>query len=66
MEGYRAYAFIIVTALGWFGIGEIITEDKVADLINLSVQFVGIVGTAYFNYKNHKQIDTLKGLAGIK
>lgn len=61
MEGYRTYASIIIIVLGWLGVADIITEDKVAEAINLLVQLVGIISATYYNHINHKKIEVLKG-----
>lgn len=61
MQGYKTSAGLIIIALGWLGLGDIISQDKVAEFINLGVQLVGILLATYGNYKAHKQIDKLGG-----
>ena len=59
MEGYKTYAGIVITVLGFLGLGDVVSNGQVAQIIDLVVQLVGIVITIYGNYKAHKKIEQL-------
>lgn len=59
MEGKKTWVGIIITVLGFLGLGDVIAQDQVGQAIDLIVQLVGIVITIYGNYKAHQKIKTL-------
>lgn len=59
LEGKKTWIGIIITVLGYLGLGQLISADQVGTLIDLGVQLVGIVVTVYGNYKAHQKIKNL-------
>jgi hypothetical protein len=45
-------ASLLVLILGFFGVSEIVTEAEVAEVIDLIVQFVGIIGVWYGRFRH--------------
>jgi len=61
LRGYKTIIGIILTILGLFGYGELISSDQVAQGIDLITQLVGLALTVYGNYKAHVEISAMGG-----
>ena len=61
MQGYKTYSGLVVVFLGWLGVGDFVSEEKVGEIINLTVQLVGLIVAVYGNIKAHRQIAKLGG-----
>ena len=61
MQGYKTYVGLIMIILGWFGVGDWITESQVGEITNVVVQLVGMVIALYGNYRSHHEIKALGG-----
>ena len=61
MQGYKTWTGIIITILGLFGWGGLISEAQLGDLISWTSQIVGLILTVYGNYKAHREINKLGG-----
>lgn len=60
MEGYKTWTGIVLTLLGFLGVGEIVGQENLTDLINTLAQVVGLIVACYGNYKSHQKIEKLK------
>lgn len=53
MRGYRTYTGLVIALLGALGFGELITEEELTQLTDLSLTLGGIIMAAYGRYKTH-------------
>lgn len=51
MQYSTTIASLIVIILGWVGVGDIVAQDEVAQVINLVISLVGIIGVWRARYK---------------
>lgn len=50
--GYsKTFAFLIVGLLGWLGVGQVVTENELAVVIDNVLQIVSILGVFWARYK---------------
>lgn len=61
MQGYKTYTGLLLTFLGFLGFGDLISEDQVAELVNIVTQLIGIGLAVYGNYKAHREIKAMGG-----
>jgi len=66
LEGYKTWSGIILTIVGLIGLPSWISEGQLSSLLESLFVILGILVSVYGNYKSHKQIGSLKKLAGIK
>ena len=45
------YAGLLVIIAGWLGIGDLITSENAAIIVNNVVQLIGIIATIYGRYR---------------
>ena len=54
--GYsKTYVALILIILGWIGLGDIITESQIGTAIDLGIQLVGIIWSAWLRYQAGKE-----------
>ena len=58
MNGYRTYTMIILSILGGMGVFEKlgVTQEDVANSIDLAIQLGAGVFALWLNYQNHKKM----------
>ena len=61
MQGYKTWSGLLIIFLGWFGLGDLISEDKASEIINAILELGGLLVAIWGNYKAHKQIEKLGG-----
>lgn len=61
MEGSRTWVGLGLLFLGMFGLGDLVSSDQAAHLLNAAADIVGLLIAIYGNYKAHKQIKKLGG-----
>jgi len=61
MQGYKTWVGIAMILLGWFGAADLVTEDQVAEVLDVVFQLIGMGITIYGNYKAHREIKALGG-----
>jgi len=64
--GYKTYIGLVISILGLFGLGDLITADQLGQVIDLVLQLVGTLIAIYGNFKAHKKIDKLETKAAKK
>ena len=60
MQGYKTWIGIIITIMGVFGLGYLVTGDQLAQVVDSALKIFGILMTIYGNYKAHQEIKELK------
>jgi hypothetical protein len=55
LDGYKTFIGIAVSFLGLMGFGDIISEGEATELINLSMQLVGLLMAVYGRLVAHKK-----------
>lgn len=65
MEGYKTYIGLLITVLGLFGLGYVVSADQLGVVIDSTLKIIGVVMAVYGNIKSHQKIAQLKRLAGI-
>ena len=61
LEGTKTYAGLIIAVLGILGVGDIISETEVAELINAIVTAVGIIAATYGRYDAGRRLRRASG-----
>lgn len=58
LKGYRTYLAIVLSLLGSFGAFEKlgVTQEDVAQTVDLGLTFVAGVVALYLNWKNHQEM----------
>jgi hypothetical protein len=56
LQGYKTWIGIVLTLLGFTGVYEYVTQDQVAQLLDLASQIIGLGLFIYGNYDAHKRL----------
>lgn len=66
LNGYKTYIGLVISILGFFGLGDLVTADQLGHVIDLVLQLVGTLIAIYGNFKAHEKIDKLETKATKK
>ena len=61
MQGYKTWVGLLLTLLGAFGWGDLVSDGQVTQTIDAVTQLAGIFLAVYGNYKAHREIKSLGG-----
>ena len=61
LDGKKTWIGIIITILGFFGLGYLVNGQQLGELINAGLQIVGLVMTIYGNHKAHRELKARGG-----
>ncbi len=64
IEGKRTWIAIIMIAIGYFNLGDIVSSEQLGTGFDLIMQFVGLCLAIYGNYQSHKKIGALETKLG--
>lgn len=64
LDGKKVWAGLAIIFVGWLGVGEYWSPDKVGELVDLVIQLVGLFVSAYGNKVVHDQVGSLKAKLG--
>jgi hypothetical protein len=60
LDGKRTWIGLIITVAGVFGLSKYISSDELTNILNVVFTLIGLVITAYGNYKAQAKITDLK------
>lgn len=60
LQGYKTWIGLILTLLGFTGMYKYVTQDQVAQMLDLASQIIGLGIAIYGNYEVHKRLKELQ------
>ena len=60
LDGKKTYIGLIVTLAGFLGIGKILGNENISQLLDVLFQALGLIYAMYGNYKAHAKIKDLQ------
>lgn len=60
LDGKKTWIGLLITILGFFGVGEMFGNENISKLLDLIFQTIGIAYAMYGNYKAHEKIAVLE------
>lgn len=60
LQGYKTWIGLVLTLLGFTGVYKYVTEEQVAQLLDLASQIIGLALAIYGNYEAHKRLKELE------